>query len=162
MSSLGEQDSWTVVVDLSKRFNTNTFEVMSQTRKDLNVPLVTRFSLWADSNQDSVLLQGGEFYGSDLWNRSSYYVTKPNLPSYTIWKFGLGDKKWTNVTSKVGIKANFVRAVGGAGVSAPRLNMSFYLGFVFGRCLKNMGIFLTDGIAESNHHAARALPRIWQ
>ena len=134
---LQKTDARTVVVDLSKPFNTNSFEIMSQTKKDLNVPVVIRDSLWTDSNQDSIIIQGGEFFGTDLWNRSSYFVPKPNIPSYSVWKFGLGDKKWNNVTSAITMKANFVRAVGGAGVSAPRLNMSFYIGFAYGRCLKS-------------------------
>jgi len=101
---------------------------MFQVRKDLDVPVTTRYSLWTDSHQNSIIMQGGHFYGTGLWNHSSYFITKPNLPGYSVWKFELGSKKWSNVTSAVDMKANFIRAVGGAGASAPNLNLSFYIG----------------------------------
>ena len=118
------------MVDLSKKFKTTDFEIMFQVRKSLDVPVTTRYSLWTDSNQDSITMQGGHFYGTGLWNHSSYFLAKPNLPGYSIWKFELGSKKWSNVTGGVDMRANFIRAVGGAGASAPHLNLSFYIGFV--------------------------------
>ena len=137
-------------MDLSKRFNTNNFEVRFQVRKGLDVPVTTRYSLWTDSFQNSVIMQGGHFYGTDLWNHSSYFLTKPKLPPYSVWKFELGSKKWGNVTSAVDMRANFIRAVGGAGVSVPHLNISFYIGFVLGYRLGNMDV-CTNGWNSGIH-----------
>jgi hypothetical protein len=146
------------VVDLKEPFSTQTFEILSQTRKGLDVPVTTRHCLWTDSNENSVFLQGGRFFGSSLWNHSSYFLPKPKIPAYSIWRFDLQTTEWHNITGEVVMKANFLRAVGGAGASVPHLNQSFYIGFVLGCCSRSGGRKLTIAIVEFKPHAHRAPP----
>lgn len=123
-------DGWTVTVDLSKRFNTQDFGLVSETKKATNVPVVNRFGIWADSNQDSIYIQGGHFYTAPGWNESEYNIKGGDIPPYSIWRFDLSSQQWTDITERGGKKDKFRRALGGAGVSVISMNQSFYIGFV--------------------------------
>lgn len=119
-----------MTVDLSKRFGTQDFGVVSQTKKAVNVPVLNRFGMWADSTQNSVYIQGGHFYEAPGWDESQYHVNTSNIPPYSIWKYDLSSREWSDVTELGNKKDKFQRALGGAGLSVPSLNQSFYVGFV--------------------------------
>lgn len=73
-------------------------------------------------------MQGADFCGSGLWNDTFFGHESEPAVVYSIWEYGIDDKKWNNVTSAVDMKAYFIRAIGGASVSVPCLILSFYIG----------------------------------
>ncbi|CUS07228.1 unnamed protein product [Tuber aestivum] len=117
----------TVVIDLSKSFSSRDFIPISQPKKPLGVPVVNRFGLWKGSNQDWVVMQGGHFYDADDWRNSSYWVEKKDIPPYTIWKYDLKTLIWTEIALPDEMR-RFKRAFGGAAVSVPRTDKSYYIG----------------------------------
>lgn len=119
-----------MTVDLTKGFNTRDFGIDSQVKKAVDVPVLNRFGVWADSNQNSIYIQGGHFYTAPGWNESHYHINDNAIPTYSIWKFDLSSQEWTNVTGHGNSKDKFERALGGAAVSVPSMNQSFYVGFV--------------------------------
>lgn len=119
-----------MTVDLTKTFNTQNFAVDSQIKKATNVPVLNRFGMWADSNQDSVYIQGGHFYTAPGWDESQYHINDSAIPPYSIWRFDLASQIWTDITTHGNNKDKFERALGGASVSVPSMNQSFYVGFV--------------------------------
>lgn len=131
-----------MTVDLAKKFNTQDFAVDSQTKKATNVPVPNRFGMWADSNQNSVYIQGGHFYTAPGWDQSQYHINDSAIPPYSIWRFDLASQIWTDITTHGNNKDKFERALGGASVSVPSMNQSFYVGFV--RC-STQNFYLTDG-----------------
>lgn len=124
------KDGWTVTIDLTKRFNTQDFGINSQIKKALDVPVLNRFGVWSDSNQNSIYIQGGHFYTAPGWNESQYHINDTAIPPYSIWRFDLASQEWTDITERGNNKDKFQRALGGASVSVPSLNQSFYVGFV--------------------------------
>lgn len=129
-----------MTVDLTKSFDIHDFGIASQTKKAVDVPVLNRFGIWADSNQDSIYIQGGHFYTAPGWDESQYHIDDSAIPTYSIWKFDLSSYKWTDVTKLGNKKDVFRRALAGAGVSVPSLNQSFYAGFVL-----LPKVYLTDG-----------------
>lgn len=117
----------TVVIDLSKPFTSRDFIPRSQSKKRLGVPVVNRFGLWEGSNQGSILMQGGHFYDADGWRNSSYWLEKKDIPPYSIWKYDLETSTWAEVPV-LGDKSSFKRGFGGAAVSVPDMNQSYYIG----------------------------------
>ena len=74
-------------------------------------------------------MQGGHFYDADGWRNSSYWLEKKDIPPYSIWKYDLETSTWTEV-HLLSDKSNFKRGFGGAAVSVPDTNQSYYIGFV--------------------------------
>ncbi|KAL0640639.1 hypothetical protein Q9L58_000308 [Maublancomyces gigas] len=99
-----------------------------EVKKAVDVPVLNRFGVWADSNQNSIYIQGGHFYTATGWEESQYNVNDSAIPAYSIWRFDLSSQKWTNVTGRGNSKDRFERAVAGAAVSVPSMNQSFYAG----------------------------------
>ena len=93
--------------------------------------MVDRFGLWEGANQGSILMQGGHFYDAEDWRNSSYWLEKKDIPQYSIWKYDLDTSTWTEVPLLAN-KSSFKRGPGGAAVSVPSTNQSYYIGFVTG------------------------------
>ena len=91
--------------------------------------MVNRFGLWEGANQGSILMQGGHFYDAEDWRNSSYWLEKKDIPQYSIWKYDLDTSTWTEVPLPTN-KSSFKRGYGGAAVSVPGTNQSYYIGFV--------------------------------
>ncbi|KAG0636096.1 hypothetical protein HOY80DRAFT_386830 [Tuber brumale] len=120
-------DPRTVIVDLSKPFTSRDFVPISQPKKPPGVPIVNRFGLWIGSNQGRILMQGGHFYEAKDWRNSSYFLEKKDIPGYNIWKYDLETLTWTE-TSLPTNTSSFKRAFGGAAVSVPSTDKSYYIG----------------------------------
>ncbi|KAG0125102.1 hypothetical protein HOY82DRAFT_673246 [Tuber indicum] len=117
----------TVVIDLSKPFTSREFVPVSQSKKPLGVPVVNRFGLWKGSNQGSILMQGGHFYDAEGWRNSSYFLEKTDIPGYSIWEYDLETSTWAEVSLPTN-RNSFKRAFGGAAVSVPSTDKSYYIG----------------------------------
>jgi len=73
-------------------------------------------------------MQGGHFYDADDWRNSSYWLEKKDIPPYSIWEYDLGTSTWKVVP--LPSNSSFKRGFGGAAVSVPATNQSYYIGFV--------------------------------
>jgi len=117
----------TVIIDLSKPFTSGDFVPISQLKKPLGVPVVNRFGLWVGSNQSWILMQGGHFYDAEDWKNSSYWLEKKDIPGYSIWKYNLETFTWTETSLPANL-GSFKRAFGGAAVSVPSTDKSYFIG----------------------------------
>jgi hypothetical protein len=125
-------DPWTISIDLTKRFQTQNLEFNHLAKKSPGIPLLSQFGIWKDSGEDAIYTHGGQFYGGIIWNRSSYYVNKADIPPYSIWKLNITSKSegWREVTGEGNSKVNFNRTFGGTFASVPDLDLSYYIGLV--------------------------------
>lgn len=117
-------DPYTVAIDLAVEFDPRTFLPLWQVRKSVDIPVLNRFGIWTDSTQDFIYIQGGHFYEAPKWNESQYFIKKEDIPDYSIWRFNVRTKEWSNVTGEHDTK----RACAGAAISVPKQNQSYYLG----------------------------------
>jgi hypothetical protein len=122
-------DPYTVVIDLQNGFSTRSFDPVSQTKKIAGIPVLNHFSISKDSAEDAIYVRDGHFHEDEVRRQSSYFVSRKDIPSYSIWKFNALSHAWHNVTGQGNSKDRFQRATGGSMASVPSLNLSFYIGF---------------------------------
>ncbi|KAI9674493.1 MAG: hypothetical protein M1817_001831 [Caeruleum heppii] len=117
---------YTVTIDLSASFDVEYLPIIKQQKKNVaqQVPVVNRFGLWSDKTQNAIYIQGGHFYDAPGWNESEYHVSKPNIPPYSIWKLDLSSGVWNKEYEDETVN----RTVGGAPVSIPEQDVSYYIG----------------------------------
>jgi hypothetical protein len=118
---------WTVTLDLTKSFNTCHPGFLHLAKKRPGIPVLNHFSIWKDVKENAIYIQGGHFYNGDIWNRSSYFVNKSDIPQYNTWKLDIHGGGWHDITREGNSKANFNRTFGGAFLSAPDLSLSPYI-----------------------------------
>ena len=120
-------DPWTVTIDLSKRFFVDSIPILYQNKKKVkDAPVLSRFGMWTDKEQNSIYIHSGHFYENPPWNKSEYFVPKEEIPPYEIWKHEVGTSDWTKVLSREDIN----RTLGGVAVSLPEYDESYYIGCV--------------------------------
>ncbi|KAI5806398.1 hypothetical protein DFH27DRAFT_547891 [Peziza echinospora] len=119
-------------IDTSKRFMADQVQLNS-TQKPINVPVVSRGSLWYDSTGQNLYIQGGRYYNEANYTQSKYYTPKNLIPDYSVWRYNIPTGIWLNIADELQFPDGRVqRAFGGAALSMPQYNMSYFFGGYFG------------------------------
>ena len=122
-------DPYTVAFDLSKDFDLPHLEPLWQVKKRPGKePVVNQGSIWTDTTQNCVYVQGGHYYDGFNVSESDYHLNKTEYPDYDIWKFDVVSQKWEDVTEKIAGTDSVVRTWVGAAATVPGTNTSFYVG----------------------------------
>lgn len=113
--------------------------------------------MWSDRGQNAIYIQGGHFYTAPLWNESTYYVTKSTIPTYDVWKLDLASRSWTKVYDDTTTN----RSLGGAALSIPELDTSYYLGYIY-RIFESRLLVLINHLCTTGVFQQREQPKITQ
>ncbi|KAI9768109.1 MAG: hypothetical protein M1840_005143 [Geoglossum simile] len=130
-----ELNGHTLILDVSKSFSARGSLPLTSLRKSTSnprVPVLIRHTLWRSDSLDDVYMAAGLFQDDFGGDQSEFFTKKEDIPVFSIWRFNLKTRAWAEEPFNFSSRGRLLeRTYAGAGVSVPKLNLSFYQGGLY-------------------------------